>query len=122
MTARRPSIQWHLRQVMATKGMFATSDLVRPLADRGVVLSREQVYRLVTGTPERLNTRVLAALCDILEVGVGDLIEVVAEAKPVTKVAGGGKQPGHGGSGLGGLRPARARVVDGATDGPRPVG
>jgi DNA-binding Xre family transcriptional regulator len=119
MAARRPSIRWHLRQVMATKGMFATSDLMGPLAERGIALSREQVYRLVTGTPERLNTRVLAALCDILEVGVADLIEVVVEARPAAKVA--GAKPDTGRGGLGGLRPTRARIVDGATDGPRPV-
>src|SRR5436190_2077175 len=86
--ARRPAIRWHLRQVMATRGMFATSDLVAPLAERGVGLSREQVYRLVTGTPERLNTKALAALCDILDVGVADLIEVVTDAAPVAKLAG----------------------------------
>jgi DNA-binding Xre family transcriptional regulator len=121
MAARRPAIRWHLRQVMATRGMFATSDLVAPLAERGVVLSREQVYRLVTGTPERLNTKALAALCDILDVGVADLIEVVTDATPVAKVAGDEQTPPRGGAGLGGLRPTRARIVDGATDGPRPL-
>jgi DNA-binding Xre family transcriptional regulator len=126
MAVRRPTIRWHLRQVMATRGMFATSDLVAPLAERGVVLSREQVYRLVTSTPERLNTKALAALCDILDVAVGDLIEVVVETKPVAKAAGQRTTPGprkaSGGAGLGGLRPTRARIVDGATDGPRPSG
>jgi DNA-binding Xre family transcriptional regulator len=121
MAARRLSIRWHLRQVMASRGMFATSDLVAPLAERGVVLSREQVYRLVTGTPERLNTKALAALCGILDVGVGDLIEVVVDAKPVAKVAGDKPAAARGGAGLGGLRPTRARVVNGATNGPRPA-
>jgi DNA-binding Xre family transcriptional regulator len=122
MAARAFTIRWHLRQVMATRGMFATSDLVVPLAERGVVLSREQVYRLVTGTPERLNTKALAALCDILDVGVGELIEVVVDAKPVARVAGDGPAAGRGGAGLGGLRPTRARITDGATGGPRPAG
>ena len=36
---------------MAGRGMFATSDLVPLLAARGVVLSREQVYRLVAKVP-----------------------------------------------------------------------
>lgn len=121
MAARRPTIRWHLRQLMASRGMFATSDLVTPLAERGVVLSREQVYRLVTGTPERLNTKALAALCDILDVGVAELIEVVVEANPVAKVAAGEQGAARGGAGLGGLRPARARIVDGAQGGPRPV-
>jgi len=38
-------------------------------------LSREQIYRLVTGTPERLSLATLAALCDILGCGPGDIIE-----------------------------------------------
>ena len=55
---------------------------MRPLlAERGVVLSREQVYRLVTGVPERLSLATLAALCDILGCGPGDLVEPVAGAR-----------------------------------------
>jgi DNA-binding Xre family transcriptional regulator len=69
---------WHLRRLMAEAGMFATTDLVPLLAERGVRLSREQVYRLVTGTPERLNLAVLVALCDILGCRADDLIEPVA--------------------------------------------
>ena len=41
----------------------------------GVHLSREQVYRLVTTTPQRLSLDVFAALCDILDVGVEELID-----------------------------------------------
>ncbi len=75
--APKVSYHWHLRMVMATRGMFATSDLVPLLAERGVFLSREQVYRLVAKVPERLNLTTLAALCDILECGAGELIEPV---------------------------------------------
>jgi DNA-binding Xre family transcriptional regulator len=75
--------RWHLRRQMADSGMFATTDLIAPLAERGVTLSREQVYRIVTGVPERLNLTVLAALCDILGCGVGDLIEPTT-ASPTT--------------------------------------
>ena len=67
--------RWHLRRVMAEHGMFATTDLVPHLAERGVRLSREQVYRLVTGTPQRLSLATLAALCDILGCAPGDLVE-----------------------------------------------
>ena len=69
---------WHLRRLMAEHGMFATTDLVPLLAARGVCLSREQVCRLVTGTPERLSLNTLAALCGILGCGPGDLVEPVA--------------------------------------------
>lgn len=97
--------RWHLRQLMAAQGMFATSDLVPLLAERGVSLSREQVYRLVVGTPERLNLATLAALCDILAVTPTDLIEVVAEQRRLKKVAAAPAAP------VSGRRPRRARIV-----------
>lgn len=67
--------RWHLRRLMAERGMFQTTELVPLLAERGVVLSREQVYRLAAKVPERLNLHVLAALCDILGSEPGELIE-----------------------------------------------
>jgi DNA-binding Xre family transcriptional regulator len=92
---RRLTIVWHLRQLMAERGMYNTSDIVGPLAERGVKLSREQVYRLVTQTPQRLNVEVLAALCDILSCGPQDLLEVAVDAKQVRKaVAGAGESGG----------------------------
>ena len=72
--------RWQLRTRMAERGMFATTDLLAPLAERGVKLSREQVYRLVTGVPQRLSLTTLAALCDILDCQPGDLIELHAPA------------------------------------------
>ena len=39
------------RVLMADKDMYATTQLRPLLAERGVALSREQVYRLVTGDP-----------------------------------------------------------------------
>lgn len=69
---------------MAQRGMFATTELVPHRAARGIELSREQVRRLVTGTPERLNLAVLVALCDILGCRAQDLIE---PATPATKNA-----------------------------------
>lgn len=72
--------RWHLRRLMAEREMFATTELVPLLAERGVTLSREQVYRLVTGVPERLSLNTLVALCDILDCQVGDLIEPVRPA------------------------------------------
>ncbi|WP_239342403.1 helix-turn-helix transcriptional regulator [Frankia sp. CiP3] len=75
MTIRRQvSYQWRLREVMATRGLFTTSNLVPLLAERGVTLSASQVHRLVTGAPERLSLPVLAALCDLLDVTPAELI------------------------------------------------
>ena len=77
---RRVGYHWHLRRLMAERDMFATTDLGPLLADRGVVLSREQVYRLVTGTPQRLSLTTLAALCDILACAPSDLVDNLAIA------------------------------------------
>ena len=78
--ASRLGYVWHLRLRMAERGMFNTPDLAAALRDRGVALSDSQVWRLVTGTPERLNLRVLVALCDILDCTPSDLIEPVEQS------------------------------------------
>jgi DNA-binding Xre family transcriptional regulator len=85
---RKMGIQWHLRLRMAEAGMFQTSDLVPLLAERGVTLSREQVFRLVTQLPQRLSMDTLAALCDILDCQPNDLIEVQVVKTEVRKTAG----------------------------------
>jgi DNA-binding Xre family transcriptional regulator len=85
---KKMGYQWHLRLRMAEKGMYATSDLVPMLAERGVHLSREQVFRLVTQVPQRLSMDILAALCDILGCTPNDLIEVTTVQATVRKVAG----------------------------------
>lgn len=84
---KKMAIHWHLRLRMAGKGMFQTSDLLPLLAERGIQLSREQVYRLVTQPPQRLSMDTLAALCDILDCQPNDLIEVYAANSAVRKVA-----------------------------------
>ena len=106
MAARKPGYRWHLRRLMAEKDLYAATQLRPLLAERGVALSREQVWRLITGVPERLSLATLAALCDILDCGPGDLIEPVAVTGPArkTRVAGGGQ-------GVGDLRPKRARIT-----------
>ena len=69
--ARKLDYRWHLRQVMASRGMFATTDLIEPLAERGIHLSSSQVYRLVIERPERLSLKALMALLDILDCSDG---------------------------------------------------
>ena len=81
-------IQWHLRLRMAEKGYFQTSDLVPLLAERGISLSREQVFRFVTQPPQRLSMDTLAALCDILGCQPNDLIEIQTVNEQVRKTAG----------------------------------
>ena len=81
--------EWNLRPIMAQRGMYATTDLDPLLRERGIVLSATQVYRLVTGKPERLNLAILVALCDALGCEVNDLIHpVVVSTARRRKVAG----------------------------------
>jgi DNA-binding Xre family transcriptional regulator len=105
--ARKLDYRWHLRQVMADRGMFATTDLIEPLAARGIRLSSSQVYRLVVERPERLSLKILMALLDILDCSMTELIEPVAAAGAArrSKAAGGAE------AGIGGLRPKRARIT-----------
>lgn len=100
----RTVLRWQLRQRMAEHGLFATTDLVEPLHQRGVMLSRQMVHRVVTKTPQRINLDLLAALCDILDCTPNDLLEVVCErVQPAPAV-------NDGGPGIGDLRPVRAKV------------
>ena len=104
---RKLDYRWHLRQVMASHGMFATTDLIEPLAQRGIHLSSSQVYRLVAERPERLSLKILMALLDILGCTMEDLIEPVAVARPAAR-----KRTASGeDAGIGSLRPRRARIT-----------
>jgi DNA-binding Xre family transcriptional regulator len=104
---RKLDYRWNLRQVMASRGLFQTTDLIGPLARRGIKLSSSQVYRLVTDRPERLSLKVLMALLDILGCSMEDLIEPVAAAKPARKA----KTASGEEAGVGELRPRRARIT-----------
>ncbi len=98
--------RWHLRRVMADRGMFATTDLIEPLAQRGIQLSSSQVYRLVAERPERLSLKILMALLDILDCSMGDLIEPAAQAgRPAARKKAAGSE-----ASVGDLRPKRARI------------
>jgi len=104
--SRQVSYRWRLRKAMADADMFTSTALIGPLAERGVTLSASQVHRLVTGTPERLNLAVLAALCDILHLSPADLITVdAADAAAAAVVSGGAAGP------VSGLAPPRPRRV-----------
>jgi len=91
---------------MAAQGMFATTDLLAPLSQRGIPLSSSQVYRLVTDRPERLSLKILMALLDILDCTMEELIEPVAAAGQARKTRAAGGQ-----AGVGELRPKRARIA-----------
>lgn len=112
MTARL-DFTWHLRELMAARGMFNTTDLRPLLAERGVDLSPSQTYRLVVEKPERLSMKTLMALLDILGCRMEELIEPVRSGGRLRKTASDPaprtEDAGH--AGIGDLRPRRARVV-----------
>ena len=97
-------IRWNLRQLMAEHGMFATTDLLDPLHERGIELSRQMVHRVVTRTPQRINVDVLAALCDILDCTPNDLLELAREQVLESQAV------NDSGPGIGDLRPLRAKI------------
>lgn len=66
--------EWRLRVLMAERGMFKAIDLAPRLLEHGIRLSDSQVWRLVTGRPERLNLRLLMVLCEILDCQPDELV------------------------------------------------
>lgn len=105
---RQVDYTWRLREIMAAHGLFATTELVPLLRDRGIDLSASQVHRLVTGIPERLSLHVLAALCDIFDTTPAELITTTAANAGVRRAAV-GDQPVP--ANLAELRPKRARIT-----------
>ena len=89
---RKLDYRWHLRQVMADRGMFATTDLIDPLARRGIRLSSSQVYRLVVERPERLSLKILMALLDILDCSMSERVDRADRGR-----RGGRERPGRQG-------------------------
>lgn len=77
--------EWRLRLLMAEHGMFKATDLTPRLAEHGIRLSDSQVWRLVTGRPERLNLRLMIVLCEILGCEPGELVRRSDVAAAVAK-------------------------------------
>ena len=86
---KKMGYRWLLRERLAERGLWKTTELTPLLAERGILLSAAQTYRLVVQTPERLSLDVLAALCDILGCGPSDLI--VPEGPGPTEIPSGGR-------------------------------
>jgi DNA-binding Xre family transcriptional regulator len=91
-----PDFEWRLRELMAMRGMFATSDLIGPLAERGIRLSRSQVYRLVAEPPERISLSILLALVELLDCQLTELASPVE--RPAKRPAPARRRAAAGGS------------------------
>ena len=98
--------EWRLRLLLAERGIFNSKPLVALLAEHGIRLSDSQVWRMVTGKPERLNLQVLAALCKILDCTPNDLIQLVERPAGARMERRSAAQAGAAGQ----IVPKRARI------------
>ncbi|ALV41695.1 Cro/Cl family transcriptional regulator [Pseudarthrobacter sulfonivorans] len=107
---REVEYTWRLSELMAARGLHNTTDLIPLLAERGIILSRPQVYRIVNQKPERVALQVIAAICDIFSCGPEDLITVTA-ADVRARKTGTGNSPNVVDLNRT-VRPRRARIID----------
>jgi DNA-binding Xre family transcriptional regulator len=108
---RQVDYTWRLAELMAAHGMHNSTDLIPRLAERGIQLSRPQVYRVVHQRPERISLQLMAALCDILGCGVEDLVTVTANDVRRRKTASDSAPAPNVVELNKSVRPRRARVV-----------
>ena len=109
---RRVDYTWRLAELMAARGMHNSTDLIPLLVERGIELSRPQVYRVVHQRPERVSLQMMAALCDIFGCGVEDLITVTATDVRGKKAATAAKSSAPNVIEINkSVRPRRARVL-----------
>lgn len=116
MSKRDISYTWRVREIMARRGVHTAKDLAELLHERGITLTPNAVWRIVTQEPERISFKVLVALCDALDVTPNDLITYTAtdaRTRRQQKAASGDNV-----ADLRGFRPVRARILDDEDDGP----
>lgn len=76
MTDKLMPLRWRLRVMMSERGILTVTELGRRLQRLGVTMSSQQLSRIATEMPQRLNTELLAALLTVLRCRVEDLIQV----------------------------------------------
>ncbi len=104
---RRIEYSWHLREIMAGRGLHNISDLLPLLTDRGIELSASQIYRLVGQKPERISLTLLGAIADALDCTIEDLCQFEVVATSSRRAVNGPRTPTDLNSTI---RPRRARV------------
>ena len=105
---RQVDYTWRLAELMAAHGLHNSTDLIPRLVERGIDLSRPQVYRLVHQRPERVSLQMMAALCDIFACGIEDLVTITAADAPRRKTASAAANVVELNKAI---RPRRARVI-----------
>lgn len=110
MSTREITYTWRIREIMAHRGVHTAKDLTELLHERGITLTANAVWRIVTQQPERISFKVLVAVCDALEVTPNDLITYTATDAKTSRqhrAAAGDDLPD-----LRHYRPVRARIID----------
>ncbi|MFL0409732.1 helix-turn-helix domain-containing protein [Microbacterium paludicola] len=98
-----------MREIMARRRIFTAKELAPLLHERGITLTPNAIWRIVSGEPERVSLKMLVALCDALDVEMNDLITYTAvDAKTVRRR----KASGDDIPDMSDYRPVRARIVD----------
>lgn len=80
------SFKWKLKEKMAEKGIWRCTDLTKLLNAHGVKITSSMVTIIVDKMPERINTRVLDAICDILECTPSDILIHIPSGKNAEKL------------------------------------
>lgn len=84
MTDKPMPLRWRLRVMMSERGITTVTELGRRLQRLGVTMSSQQLNRIVTEMPQRLNTELLAALLTVLTCRVEHLIQIEEPAAEPT--------------------------------------
>lgn len=103
--------EWRLRPLLAEHGVYTAGQLGPLLAEHGVRLSETQVWRLLTGKPERLNLHTLMVCCEILACTPSDLIRRVEASAPSLR-----ERRSVAGAGVGDIVPKKARIASSRRD------
>jgi DNA-binding Xre family transcriptional regulator len=110
MSRREIAYTWRVREIMARRGVHTATELAALLHDRGITLTANAIWRIVTQEPERISFKVLVALCDALDVTPNDLITYTAtDTKTVRHHR---KAAGEDIPDMSHYRPVRARIVE----------
>lgn len=81
----RKQIKWNLLVAMSKRGIRKVVDLQKKLSDVGVEISSQQLGRLVSGPPQRLNMEVLEGLTTVLKCKLEDIMILTDVAEPEEK-------------------------------------
>jgi DNA-binding Xre family transcriptional regulator len=80
------SFKWRLKEKMAESGIWRCTDLTKLLNAHGINITSSMVTLIVDRMPERINTKVLDAICDILECTPADILVHIPSGKNAEKL------------------------------------